>query len=137
MEVKVTWSYTGPGEENLGFRRVLYAYLHPHSTDVLYVGKADYCTVNERLNGPHKQRIFSAMVNELGLSEIHAIVGMLHIPISRKFSSELLSDIESLLIMSLQPAFNQQAKQSRISRPGLAVKCTGDWPLTQKTFRDA
>ncbi len=136
MNVKVDWSYTGPNEESLGFSRVLYAYLHPESSEILYIGKADYCTVQQRLRGGHKEAIFSAIVNELRLSVLHAIVGLLYIPPNRRFSSELLSDVESLLIMGIQPPYNHQSRKSRISRLGLVVKCDGDWPLNTKTFND-
>src|SRR6266481_7085727 len=128
MYVNVKWSYTGHNEDSLQFCRVLYAYIHPKSNKILYIGKADYCTVRERLRGSHKEAIFAAIVDELELSILHAIVGLLHIPSNRRFSSELLTDVESLLIMKVQPPYNRQSRQSRISRPSLAVKCTGDWP---------
>lgn len=137
MGIKVEWVYTGSDEESLGFSRVLYAYLHPESSDILYLGKAEYCTVKERLYGRHKEAIFSDIVNDLKVSEIHAIVGLLHLPPKKRFSSELLSDVESLLIMAVQPTYNRQSRQSRISRPGLVVNCAGDWPLSINVFKDA
>ena len=137
MRVEVEWSYAGPADENIEFSRVLYAYLHPTSNEILYVGKSDYCTVRERLRGPHKEAIFSAIVKEQQISALHAIVGVLYLPPERRFSSELLADIESLLIMQLQPIYNRQSRQSRISRPSLVVHCVGDWPLTVSTFKDS
>lgn len=136
MNIKVDWIYTGTDEESLGFSRVLYAYLHPESGDILYLGKADYCTVKERLSGQHKEAIFSNIVNDLKVSELHAVVGLLHLPSEKRFSSELLSDVESLLIMAVQPRYNQQSRHTRISRPGLVVNCTGDWPLNINVFKD-
>jgi hypothetical protein len=136
LRVEVEWLYTGPDEESLDYSRVLYAYLHPETSEVLYLGKADHCSVHERLRGPHKETIFRDIVAELRLSTLHAIVGLLSLPPERRFSSELLADVESLLIFELQPTYNIQSRQSRISRPGLVVQCSGDWPLRAKTFED-
>lgn len=108
LRIAIEWSYTGPGEESLEFSRVLYAYLHPDTSEILYVGKADHCSVYERLHGPHKQDIFSDIIDDLGLSTLHAIVGLLSLPPDRQFSSALLTDVESLLIMGLQPTYNMQ-----------------------------
>ena len=136
MNIELRWSHTGNGEENLQFSRVLYAYLHPESHEVLYLGKADYSTVQERRRGPHKDKIFAAIASGERLSVLHAIVGTLYLPEGARYSSELLSDVESLLIIELQPRYNEKSKCSRICRPGLMVKCQGDWPTNQKTFHD-
>lgn len=136
LHIEVEWLYTGHDEESIDYSRVLYAYLHPETNEVLYLGKADRCSVYERLRGSHKEAIFSDIVAERGLSELHAIVGLLALPPERRFTSELLADVESLLIFELQPPYNIQSRQSRISRPGLIVRCSGDWPLRTKKFRD-
>lgn len=135
LRVEVEWSYTGPNEESLEFSHVLYAYLHPKTDEILYLGKADRCSVKERFGGAHKEKIFTYIIADHGLSTLHAIVGVLSA--EQRFSSALLSDVESLLIMATQPQYNRQAKQSRISRPGLIVQCTGEWPFKLKTFKDA
>jgi hypothetical protein len=136
MNIEIEWQYTGGGEENLDFSRVLYAYLHPETSEILYIGKADRCTVKERLFGAHKEAIFDEMIADLGISELHAIIGLLYVPEERRYSSELLVDIESLLIINVQPQFNTQSRQSRISRPGLNVRCIGEWPHEQEHFID-
>lgn len=136
LPIEIEWSYTGSNEDNLDFSRVLYAYLHPDTEEILYIGKADRCSVYERLRGSHKEAIFSGISSDLRLSAIYAIVGLLFLPAERRFSSELLADIESLLIMELQPPYNTQSRQTRISRPGLVVKCSGEWPLQVTTFND-
>ena len=41
LRVEIEWEYTGPDEESLEFSRVLYAYLHPDTNEILYIGKAD------------------------------------------------------------------------------------------------
>jgi hypothetical protein len=128
MSVQLHWQYTGGEDENLDFDRVLYAYLHPRTSAILYIGKADFCTVRERLYGRHKEAIFESMMRELGLTELHAIVGVPVLAGGKRLTSELLADMESLLIIELQPLYNRQSRHSRISRPGLAVRCLGDWP---------
>lgn len=136
MDIEIEWRYTDGDEENIKFSRVLYAYLHPNTSDILYIGKADRCTVRERLFGAHKEGIFDKMINDLGITELHAIIGVLCIPKERKYSGELLSDIESMLIMNVQPEYNTQSRKSRMSRQGLSVLCIGDWPYEQKCFID-
>lgn len=136
MNIEIEWQYTGVGEESLDFSRVLYAYLHPETSEILYIGKADRCTVRERLFGAHKEAIFDEMIADLGISELHAIIGLLYVPEERRYSSELLADIESLLIINVQPQFNTQSRQLRISRPGLNVRCIGEWPHEQEHFID-
>jgi len=136
VNIEIEWQYTGGGEESLDFSRVLYVYLHPETSEILYIGKADRCTVKERLFGVHKEAIFDEMIADLGISELHAIVGLLYVPEERRYSSELLADIESLLIINVQPPFNTQSRQSRISRPGLSVRCIGEWPHEQEHFID-
>lgn len=136
LRVEIEWEYTGPDEESLEFSRVLYAYLHPDTNEILYIGKADRCSVYERFKGAHKEAIFSEIIQDHGLSTLHAIVGLPILPPERRFSSELLADVESLLIMEVQPTYNTQSRQSRISRPGLVLQCSGDWPLPAKIFKD-
>ncbi|MHB8535813.1 MAG: hypothetical protein ACYDBW_10255 [Sulfuricaulis sp.] len=106
------------------------------SDAILYIGKADYCTVQERMQGRHKGTLFSRIAHEQHLSTLHATVGLLHIPIGQRFSSELLSDVESLLIMGVQPHYNRQARRSRISRPGLFITCVGQWTHQVTGFKD-
>ena len=136
MRTEVHWSYAEAGEEAFGFTRVLYAYLHPKSAEILYLGKADYCTVSERTRGAHKEAIFDSIAMKEKTGVLHPIVGVLRVQEGIRFSSELLSDIESLLIVEVQPRYNRQSKRTRIERPGLEVKCQGAWPLRRKVFRD-
>ncbi len=136
MEVNIHWEYTDHEEENIDCTRVLYAYLDPESNEILYVGKADYCSVSERMKGKHKEDVFNYIQEELGLTEISCIVGVLSIPKGCRFSSELLSDVESLLIISIQPRANIQNMNSRTSRPGLVVTCSGEWSYENNMFCD-
>lgn len=136
MDVLVKWNYSGPSHPSFRDRGVLYAYLHPRSQQVLYLGKADRCSVRERWGGEHKQSVKKFISEEFGVEGVHAIVGYLHIPIENRFSSALLSDVESLLIGAIQPVANIQSVRSRICRPGLSVTCGGSWPLRKKRFLD-
>jgi len=136
MHIEVNWRYAQEGEEAFEFTRFLYAYLHPKSGKILYLGKADYCTVRERTKGSHKTAIFNAMIENEGVNVLHPIVGVLSLEVGTRFSSQLLSDVESLLIIELQPPYNKQSTRSRISRPGIEVKCTGTWPVRRKRCRD-
>ena|SRR3989442_456593 len=54
----------------------------------------------------------------------------------RRFTGEMLSDLESLLIHRIKPPGNIQCLQGRTRRPGMTVKCEGDWPQSKLVFRD-
>jgi hypothetical protein len=53
-------------------------------------------------------------------------VGLLSLRAGLRLTSELLSDVESLLIIGEQPPGNKQCTQDRIARPGLLVRCVGN-----------
>jgi hypothetical protein len=46
-----------------------------------------------------------------------------------RLTRQLLADIESLLIRRISPWGNIQCQRTRIIRPGLRVRCLGEWPL--------
>ncbi|GAB2199491.1 GIY-YIG nuclease family protein [Sessilibacter sp. MAH4] len=137
MEVEVDWQYVVDGDEGLDLCQVLYAYTHPDTEEILYVGKADFSSVYKRLKGRHKDEIFNYLRSEFQISEMGLLVGQLILEEGRRFSSTLLSDVESLLIHELNPPANIQSTSSRISRPGLIVTCLGEWPLKDNQFEDA
>ena len=136
IDVEFTWRYAQHGEYALNYCRVLYAYAHPDTADILYIGKADLCSVKERLRGRHKEEIFEFFNREIGITEMGLLVGELILPEGRNYSSALLSDIESLLIAELQPPANIQCTATRNPRPGLNVICTGEWPHDFDQFID-
>ncbi|MCW8883749.1 MAG: hypothetical protein OQK12_00675 [Motiliproteus sp.] len=136
MDIKIAWKYVVDGNEELDLHRVLYAYVHPDTEEILYIGKADRCSVKERLQGRHKEDIFDYFKREFDLDSMGLLVGELWLPEGNRYSSELLSDIDSLLIYELEPPANLQAISSRISRPGMVVFCRGDWPDDCDEFRD-
>jgi hypothetical protein len=112
----------------------LYAYLHPGRAWLLYVGKADYSTIRERLGGDHKAQLWYDLRREYGIDEVRVMHGGLIVESRR--TSELLSDVESLLIKRLRPFGNIQSTRSRISRAGMRVHCIGAWPFKRWRFHD-
>ncbi len=114
----------------------LYAYLHPDRDWLLYVGKADYQTVRQRLHGDHKADVFDCFERRYGIDQVRVLQGDLVLEKGRRRSSDLLGLVESLLIMRLQPPGNVAYRASRPYRPGLRVKCTGDWPFKRSGFND-
>jgi hypothetical protein len=137
MLVTVHWNRVRPESEHL-FRmsRVLYAYTTRDLAEVLYIGKATTTTVRQRWNAADKSAFWSDLENERGIFGHQVLIGNMQISDGFRFSRELLADVESLLIYRLQPWGNIQCQTSRISRPGLTLKCLGDWPSKRAGFRD-
>lgn len=137
MEVRIRWINIPSFESPLwSLQCVLYAFFAPTNDEALYVGKADFTTVKKRYQCKSKERVRNLIKKKKRLDGWRVYVGEIYLESGRRFSSELLSDIESLLIMNLQPCGNNKARKTRISRPDLLVKCCGAWPLNKKTFRD-
>ena len=136
MHTHIHWSLSPIYSPALDLHRVLYAYVHPRTRELLYIGKADKQTVRERLFGQHKQDVFNRIQHYRQINRPHILVGHPFIPKNNNFSSELLSDIESLLIHRIQPTANIQATRTRIRRPGLLVSCSGAWPHPRRWFLD-
>lgn len=137
MQIEVEWTYLDDERDELWSDRLcLYSYLHPARDWLLYVGKADFATVRGRLNGDHKARLFADIRRKYGVDEVRVLHGELVPEEGRRRTSELLADVESLLIMRLRPFGNIQSTRSRISRPGMWVRCTGEWPFTRSRFHD-
>jgi hypothetical protein len=137
MEIEVEWSLASDSEwEQTG---CLYAYLHPETDEILYIGKADGKTVRQRYTAANKKDLFDYFKDELGVEadDLNAIVGNVWMDENRRLSRELLADIESLLISRIQPPGNIQKREARISRPGMVVTCTGQaWKHDRTKFVD-
>lgn len=137
MLVNVNWSFTsGMNGQLWQIRRGLYSYLHPRTQEVLYIGKVDGTSVRQRWIYTAKSGFWDDLKTIRKIREHIVIVGQLSLESSRRFSSELLEDVESLLINHLQPWGNIQSSLNRISRPGMVVTCTGTWPVSQTSFQD-
>lgn len=114
----------------------LYAYLHPARDWLLYVGKADYSSVRQRLRGDHKLCLFDDIMDTYDIDGVRVLHGEVIPDGCKRRSSALLSDVESLLITRVRPFGNIQCRRSRISRPGMRVHCLGAWPFRRWRFHD-
>jgi len=47
----------------------VYSYLHPERDWLLYIGKADYQTVRQRLHGDHKADLFDFFARRYGMTK--------------------------------------------------------------------
>jgi hypothetical protein len=119
------------------YNRALYGILHPDEDEVLYLGKADGCTVKSRWSAADKhERVWRRIEEQRGLFEHGFIVGEFRL--EQRLTRQLVCDVESFLIHQIKPWCNSCNAKSRglYSRPGMVIFCQGDWPLRQKTFRD-
>ena len=137
MQVEIEWNELGGDDDPLWSASFcLYAYLHPHRDWLLYIGKADRSTLRCRFRGAHKEDLFYDLERKYGISSVRVLQGELYLESGRRRSSELLTDVESLLITRLTPFGNIQSRYSRIARPGLQISCMGDWPFKRRDFHD-
>lgn len=130
---------SGRWADRWGYNLALYSILHPDEDEVLYLGKADGCTVRSRWNADDKhERIWRRIEDERSLFEHGFIVGEFRLPDGQRLSRQLVCDVESFLIHQIKPWANSRNAKSRglYSRPGMVISCQGHWPLRQKTFRD-
>jgi len=115
--------------------RCLYIYVNPGDESIVYLGKADRCTVRERCHGRQKDDLRGWLVgNEVGAIDIR--VGHIDWGDGRRYSPEKLSDVETLLIKRLQIKGNISATRRRITRPCIRVYCEGEWPHARCCFVD-
>lgn len=135
--IVLDWRYLDYESDRWGYERALYAIVHPRKNEILYLGKADGCTVRSRLKASDKEeRVLLPIREQLGLSEYRFMVGEFRL--NQRLTSQLICDIESLLIHQVDPWANTSNSKSRglYSRRGMVVFCQGHWPLPRKTFRD-
>jgi hypothetical protein len=134
MAIEIEWKTLLPDSKQWNHTHVLYAYVHPDTGDILYVGMAWHRTVGQRFTDRDKQALFDFFSNELGLSGVDVRVG--EVWMDGRLTRQLLSDVESLLIRRLQPAGNIMCRSSRISRGGMRLKCLNEWPHERTRFVD-
>lgn len=122
----------------LASTRCLYALCHPSENQLLYLGKAWSSRVGSRIRATDKCRVYDAIRREHGLSpdQLIPFVGFVEPDSQSRLTHALLTEIESLLIFHIEPTGNHACKSSYRCRDRLAVRCTGDWPLRQRTFVD-
>lgn len=137
MLVEILWKpIRGHKDPKWGWKRVLYAYLSPDRKKILYIGKAYRMTVRERWCYSGKAGFWDWLESELGITKHIVLVGKINFLEGDRITDQLLSDIESLLIKRIKPPGNIQSKVSRISRPGLRVRCLGGWDGWKKEYRE-
>ncbi|SRR6266568_1599634 len=114
----------------------LYAYLHPATLKVLYVGKTDDQTVRQRFVSNFKRK-FHDLYARLAILKVDVIAADIELTTGARLTRQWLDDLESLLIYRLQPPLNDSKRKSRrATRPGAVVVCTGDWPPVGARFID-
>ena len=137
MVVRVEWRRISPESEGLfGAARVLYTYVVPPHSEIVYIGRADGKTVGERWGRSAKEKFWDDLERERRIFKHAVLVGVLELEQGSRLTRELLADVESLLIHEVGPWGNVQSRQSRISRPGLRVVCGGEWPFPKSLFVD-
>ena len=121
----------------MGLSRCLYLYASADN-QILYIGQvgANSSSVRKRWTRSGKSLCWDFIETELGVYEHSLLVGSIFTPGEKRMTRQVLTDVETLLIYYLKPPANLAAIHTRISRPGLVVTCTGDWPVPSKTFID-
>lgn len=133
---QVEWlQINGPRDPAWGYWRCLYKYVDPDTGEILYIGKADRCSVRERFNSAGKGSLWK-WLEERGIDGTHVHVGLIDWGPGRRYSPEKLADLESLLIKRLSPGGNIMSTSSRISRPGVRLSCSGEWTHARSRFVD-
>ena len=118
----------------MGPPHVLYAYVNPHTDEIIYVGMAYHRTVRQRFRDRDKNALHDYFLNELEIEGVEVIVGSIYM--EGRLTRQLLADMESLLIKRLQPAGNIMCRSARICRPGMRLECSQDWPHQRSRFFD-
>ncbi len=114
----------------------LYAYLHPATQRVLYIGKTNDLTVRQRFVSNFKRK-FHDLYARLEILKVDVIAAEIELAVSARLTRQWLDDLESLLIFRLQPPLNDSKRKSRVAaRPGTVVACIGDWPEARARFVD-
>jgi hypothetical protein len=104
---------------------------------ILYIGKAYRLSVRDRMKGNHKEKLYKYIINSYKTNKLKVIVGELILDEGQRLSEELVTDIESLLIIRLKPPGNIQNRTYRLyTRPGTCVFCEGAWPHKRSRFID-
>jgi len=110
--------------------------VHPATGKVLYIGKTADLTVRDRFVSNFKRK-FNDLYARLGIVTVDVLAARIESNISSRLTRQWLDDLESLLILRVQPPLNQQKRKSRSkTRPGTVVVCTGAWPLDRARFVD-
>jgi hypothetical protein len=135
-DIIVKWRLLQPDDEGWLSSQCLYAYITVDKKEILYIGKAWGVSVRGRWNRASKENFWDDLERKRRIFNHLVLLGKLTITYSGRLTSKLLADTESLLIMGEQPWGNIQSRKSRIKRPGLIVKCEGEWPGKVRFYKD-
>jgi hypothetical protein len=136
MRIGLNWYAVAEDDDpRWSYSRALYAYLAPSQPEIVYIGKADGCTVRQRWQ--QKWQFWMDLERDRKIKSHRVIVAELELPMEYRMTRQLLADIESLLIYEVKPWGNIQAQSSRITRPGLRVECRRAWPCRKRVFQDS
>ncbi len=138
MRVDIRWRTVGEDhDEAWRWTRALYAYQHPRTDELLYIGKAAGPTssLRSRWKADDKRGFWIDLERQRGIHAHVVLVGAPSLDVATRFSSKLLLDVETLLIAAMTPWGNIMSRRTRISRPGMVVRCLGAWP-GPRTIRD-
>lgn len=125
--VSVRWRALNANDDDPELSGCLYALLDHDTGAIVYIGKASRASIAERLRCRSKDAMWDHLA-DCGVDACRVLIGELTLHSYGRLTDQLLSDVESLLIMAEQPTANVQSKRSRIQRPGLCVACIGRWP---------
>jgi hypothetical protein len=136
LAVTLHWFWV-EGDDDSRWRHdlALYAYLAPFKAEIYYMGKCDRTSVRGRAAYSAKSGAWDC-INKL--SKTHRVI-VAEIEVGQRLTRELLADIESLLIFTIQPCCNVQNTQSRGKhcRRGMRIKCKGEaWPLSKRVYHE-
>ena len=105
-----------------GWFLCLYAYLHPATREVLYIGKTADLTVRQRFVSNFKRK-FNDLYARLGIVTVDVLAARIESNISSRLTRQWLDDLESLLILRVQP-------------PPPSPSQSFPWPLDRARFVD-
>lgn len=136
QRIDIEWIWLDDGDDEWQASRCLYSYLAPRTREILYIGKAWGTTIRQRWSRVSKAAFWDDLEGERGIFHHAALAGFIQLPYGDRLTHELLCDIESLLIQQVGPWGNIQSRFSRIARPGMRLRCGGDWPHHKRVFCD-
>jgi len=135
MVIEVNWRTLEEHDLGWNYSKCLYAYQMPNAKKILYIGKAWGTSVRNRWSWSGKPE-FWEYLKRTGITHHKVLIGDTYLPKGCRLTIELLADIESLLINIEKPPGNILSRETRIRRPGMQVRCVGEWPGTRKTYND-
>ena len=136
MTIEVEWKALKEEDPRWNYSRCLYAYLAPNGNEILYIGKAWGTSVRNRRSWSSKKEFWKDLKKQRGIKHHVPLIGQIYLRKGVRLTRQLLADVESLLIQIEKPWGNIQSRDTRIRRPGMQVKCAGEWPSRRKIYRD-